>query len=259
MASPKQVQKDYDSNAKTYSNYTAGSYGILEDQLIGSALGDCTGATVLDLGGGTGLRAQQALDAGAASVDLVDISPEMVRVGGEMAASRGRSDAIRWFVADVSRPLDALPLREEGYDLVMANWIFDHAGSVEELEGMWRNIAAYLKPGGRFLGVRSCDPRVPAFANGQAKYGVTYKDFAEIPGGLRYRYTLHLDPPVEFECTSMEVSYSGSTAMHEKYGLCDVEIEPYESAEAVRSDPDFWALFTDAHPNAVVKARKKAN
>ncbi|RYP58859.1 hypothetical protein DL769_008772 [Monosporascus sp. CRB-8-3] len=200
------------------------------------ALGDCTGAAVLDLGGGTGLRARQAIDAGATSVD-VDLSPEMVRMEQDIETSLGRHDVIRWLIADVSKPLGHLPLRE--YDLVMANWVFDHAGTIEELESMWRNVVACLKPGGRFVGIRACDPRRPAFANGQARYGVTYKDFAEISGGLRFRYTLHTSPPVEFECASMEISYPGSTAMHEKHGLCDVEIEPYENAEILMSDPEF--------------------
>lgn len=68
---------------------------------MASALGDCTGAHVLDLGGGTGLRARQALEAGAASVDVVDLSPEIMRVGEEETAE---TLPIRWFTADVSKP-----------------------------------------------------------------------------------------------------------------------------------------------------------
>ncbi|EMR64092.1 putative protein (sam-dependent methyltransferases) protein [Eutypa lata UCREL1] len=263
MESFDQVQKDYDDQAGTYAAYTTKPYGILETQLMRSALGDCAGARVLDLGGGTGIRARQALDLGAASVDVVDLSPGMVQVGEkkeeeeeEEEAVEGRDDTIRWFTADVSKSLEHLKLRD-AYDLVMANWVFDHARSVDELEGMWRNVAARLRPGGRFVGIRACDPRRPAFGNGEARYGVTYKDFVEIPGGLRFRYILHSDPPIEFEAASMEVSYSGSTEMHERFGLCDVQVEPYGSAEIVGEDPEYWALFLEAPPMAVVKARKK--
>lgn len=145
-----QVRKDYDAQAGTYADYTLMPYGILETQLMASALGDCTGAHVLDLGGGTGLRARQALEAGAASVDVVDLSPEMVRVGEEETAE---TLPIRWFTADVSKPLDDennhnghlldAAIRES-YDLVMANWVFDHARSIAELEGMWRWVPTYL-------------------------------------------------------------------------------------------------------------------
>ncbi|KAI1775930.1 methyltransferase-like protein [Hypoxylon cercidicola] len=252
MASFDQVKKEYDSQASTYDDYTATPLGKLETQLLASALGDCTGATVLDLAGGTGLRARQVLAQGAVSVDVVDLSPEMLRIGQETTDPTAN---VRWFVADVSRPLDHLPLRQ--YDIVMANWVFDHANSIAELEGMWRNVVGCTRPGGRFVGVRSADPRSPAVADGRARYGVTYKDFEDGPEGVRFRYAIHLDPPIEFEASSMRVSYSGSTAMHEKFGLHDVQIEPYENAEVVRSDGAFWKVFLDRPSLAVVKARKR--
>ncbi|KAI1081505.1 S-adenosyl-L-methionine-dependent methyltransferase [Whalleya microplaca] len=260
MPSLEGVKKEYDDQATAYDDYlTTLPYGIMETQLVGSALGDCTGARVLDLGGGTGARARQALAAGAAAVDIVDLSPEMLRIGESIeAALKRREGAVRWLVADVSKPLDHLPLRRE-YDLVMANWVLDHARTVDELEGMWRNIAAYLRPGGRFVGVRSGNPRAPCVANGEVKYGITYKDFVDVPGGVHFRFVVHSNPPIEFEASSMEVSYSGSTAMHEKFGLCEVETEPYENAEIVRSDPEFWKLLIDDPSLIVVKAKKRLN
>jgi SAM-dependent methyltransferase len=50
-------------------------------------LGDCTGLKVLDVGGGSGLHARKAIDAGATVVDVVDISPEMMRAGQEIETS----------------------------------------------------------------------------------------------------------------------------------------------------------------------------
>ncbi|ORY65117.1 S-adenosyl-L-methionine-dependent methyltransferase [Pseudomassariella vexata] len=254
MADFAQVKKEYDNQATIYNDYDYIPHGILESQLLASALGDCTGLYVLDLGGGTGLRARQALDAGAATIDVVDISPEMLRIGKSIEASLNGLDRVRWLEADVSKPLDHLPLRE--YDLVMANWVFDHASSVAELEGMWRNVVSYLRPGGRFVGVRSGDPQAPGITSG--KYGTTYKDHEEIPGGLKFRYVLSTDPPIEFEATSMEVSYSGSTEMHQRFGLVDIEVEPYENAEIIRRDPEFWGLFLEMPSMVVVKARKIA-
>jgi len=253
MADNNQVKKEYDSQAVKYDDYRSFPLGILESQLISSALGSLKDLTVLDLGGGTGLVARHAVDAGAKSVDVVDISPEMLQVGQEIEKSLGR-DKIRWFEADVSKPLDHLPL--EKYDLVMANWVFDHASSMEMLEGMWNNIATYTKPGGRFVGVRMTHPRSSTILKGT--YGVRTMDHVEIPGGLKYRYELPMDPPIDFEASSMEVSYSGSTEMHEKYGFCDVEVEPYENAKAVKEDPEFWKPFLEEPTLTVVKARKKS-
>ncbi|KAI1336493.1 hypothetical protein F5Y15DRAFT_426954 [Xylariaceae sp. FL0016] len=122
---------------------------------------------------------------------------------------------------------------------------------------MWRNVVARLRPGGRFVGVRCCDPRAPATANGEGRYGVTYRDFVEVPGGLAYRFEVHSDPPIGFEACSMRTSFSGSTEMHEKFGLEDVRIVPCESAEVVKRDPEYWKLFLDMPSLAVVMARKR--
>ncbi|KAI3329215.1 S-adenosyl-L-methionine-dependent methyltransferase [Xylariaceae sp. AK1471] len=254
MAAKDGLKNEYDAQAADYEKlYTiAAPFLRLDTELFTSALGHPTCAVILDLGGGSGIRARQALDAGAKAVDVVDFSPEMMRQGQEIEAKLNR-DMIRWFEADVSKPLDHLPLRPE-YDMIIAGWVFDHAESIDMLEGMWRNVAAYLKPGGRFINIRCGDPRAPALVKGEL--GVIFKDFEEIPGGLRYRYSVN-SLPIDIEATSMETSYSGSTEMHEKYGLVDVRIEPYEKTEVVKEDPKLWKSFLE-HPGlAVVTATKK--
>lgn len=55
-----------------YGQYINTPFATLEHQLHAAALGDCTGITVLDLGGGQGLRARQVVDKGADAVDVVD-------------------------------------------------------------------------------------------------------------------------------------------------------------------------------------------
>ncbi|KAL7620930.1 hypothetical protein AAE478_008241 [Parahypoxylon ruwenzoriense] len=261
-----QVRKEYDNQATTYNALLKLPFGVLESQLFASAVGRgnfCKDAVVLDLGGGTGLRARQILEAGAAQVDIVDFSTEMMAVGKNDALEilgPDRSRKLHWFLGDASKPLFSeggiVGLRES-YDIVMANWIFDHVSSPDVLDAMWRNIAAALRPGGRFVGVRACDPRCEAMTTG--KYGPSCQDFEEFPGGLFYNSTIPVGagPPTKLDNASLEVSYSGSTEMHEKYGFCDVEIEPCESAEVVRTDPEFWRLWVERPGFVVVKARKK--
>lgn len=191
------------------------------------------------------------------------VSPEMMDVGKQIEDSLGRGDKVlQYFEADVSRPdeLARLPLRfkEEGYDLVMANWLLDHASNAEVLDGMLRSITAYLKPGGYFIGTRVFNnPRAASAVSG--KHGVTFRDFEEVPGGLSYRYVVHIDPPVQFDAGSMEVTYDPAKMhdLHAGYGLVNTEIEPYENASWIRSDPDYWKLFLEEPHMAIVKARKK--
>ncbi|KAI1856263.1 hypothetical protein JX265_011775 [Neoarthrinium moseri] len=261
-----QVKKEYDEQAPSYNALLKLPFGVLESQLfISAAAGDgfCKNASVLDLGGGTGLRARQVLEAGAARVDVVDISDEMMAVGkrdAEVLMGPQESGRLRWFHGDVSKPL----FGEQGvvglcppYDLVMANWIFDHIDSPDVLEALWRNIAAAVRPGGRFVGVRACDPRCEAMKTG--KYGPTCQDFVEFAGGIYYSSTIPVSgaPSVHLENASLQVSYSGSTEMHERYGFCDVKSEPCENAEVVKSDPGFWQLWIERPGFVVVKAQKR--
>jgi SAM-dependent methyltransferase len=256
MASFEQVKNDYDTQAEGYNDIIHLPCNILETQLLEVALGDCTGLTVLDFGGGSGLHARQAVDAGAALCDIIDLSSEMLRVAEDTEKQLGRSGKIRCFEADVTQPLDHLTAKGllPQYDLVMSNFCFDHATSQEQLDSMWYNAISRLKPGGRFVGARVGNMKSKACADG--KYGVTYKDFQDIPGGVRYRYRIHLKEPIEFEASSLAATYTGDTQIYSKFGLTDVEDIPFMKAKVVRDDPAFWQIFLDDPSMAVVQALK---
>lgn len=124
------VRADYDKQASLYNVLLKWPFGILESQLFASAIKTdniCNGASVLDLGGGTGLRARQALEAGAARVDVVDISHEMMQVGkmdAQALLGPGESERLRWFHGDVSKALfgdDGVRGLSPPYDIVLGN------------------------------------------------------------------------------------------------------------------------------------------
>jgi len=249
----------YDAVAEQYGTVEDLPCSKLEAELIRTALGDCAGLAVLDLGGGSGLHARRAVDAGAATVDVFDISPEMLRAGEEVEARLGRHGRIRWAVADATRPLagqveEGGCLRSGGYDIVMANWVFDHATTVAELRAMWENVVANLKPGGRFLGVRVQSVRAKYMTDG--KYGATFSDIAEIPGGLRYKVGCLTQPPFSFEGTSMESTYSLADDVPRELGLVDFQVVPARESNLVRNDADFWSDFIKDPAFTVVTANK---
>lgn len=257
MPASARAREDYDRSASVYDDYNLLPSGRLESDLIKIALEDCTGLTVLDLGGGTALHAREAISLGATHVDVVDVSTAMLAEGRKCIENTNSALAkkVRFFEADVSKPLSNLPLCKEGYDIVMANWIFSFADNMEVLEGMFRNIVDYLKPGGRFIGVRDADPWSPALES--RKYGGYCEWVKEIPGGVQYLCVLNSSPPIKFIGSSLEVIYSGSTDMYEKFGLTEVSLVAYEKAEVIREDPEFWQLFLDRPNLAVVKAVRK--
>ena len=121
----------YDPIATRYADYASLPLAKLEQELVAKAIGNCTGLTLLDLGGGDGQYARKAIDLGAELVDVLDVSPGMLEAGIELEAKAGREGKIRWFEADATKALHHLPLMPEGYDIVMCNWVFDHAANHE--------------------------------------------------------------------------------------------------------------------------------
>ncbi|VUC38220.1 unnamed protein product [Clonostachys rosea] len=254
MSSTEQIEEDYNKSAKSYNDARHVPSITLESQLINMALGDASGLVALDLGGGAGLHAREAIDLGASRVDIVDLSSEMLKVAQDVEDSIGRKDRIRCYEANVAKPMDHLPL-DKGYDIVMANWVFDHASEIEILEGMWQNIARYLKPGGIFVGVRVADLHGPAASD--AKYGVSMQNPKPITGGFTYTTIVHAANPWEFQGTSLDISCLGSFELHEKYGLEGIQIMPHEEAETVQKDPSFWELWRQRPVFSVVRGTKR--
>jgi len=92
------------------------------------------GSCVLDLACGSGRYATQARLRGAARIVAMDFSLAMLRQVSVGAALRGE--------------LDALPLRDAQFDLVISGLALGHAS---DLTGCMREIARVLKPGGTLL------------------------------------------------------------------------------------------------------------
>jgi SAM-dependent methyltransferase len=240
----------YDENADAYSQFIITPLGTLEQQLFDISIKDCHGMHVLDLGGGTGLRARDALNAGARSIDVVDISPEMMRLGQEYEKSINR-DAITWYQADVSKSLDHLSLGP--YDMVIANGIFDHAHNEQELEMMWWNSAAYLKLGGRMIANRN-DPQSKSAADG--KYGVKFTDFRDIPGGVTFRYRMMTELPLDFESIALDVYSGGSLKIPGKFFEEFRNVE-WQETPVVKADLGFWKEYLKDPILYIFTARKR--
>ncbi|KAK4220941.1 Ubiquinone/menaquinone biosynthesis C-methyltransferase UbiE [Podospora fimiseda] len=249
--------KQYDTFATTYPTVESLPTSQIESQLIHIALGDCTSLSILDLGGGNGMHARRAIkQANAASVDVVDISKEMLRIGQEIPFSS--PEKLRWFEADVSKPLPSnLDLNEKGsYDIVMANWVFDHALSEQDLKGMWKNVSDYLKPGGKFLGVRVRHIKTSYLEKG--KYGVRFLDHEEIDDGKGWKYVCECltEPRFSFGATSMKSSLELDEELPREFGLGGFELVEFGETEVVKGDRGFWEEFLK-EPSLVVVTGKK--
>lgn len=283
-------KEQYDEMATEYKLYEDLPVARLEAELIRTALGNCTGLAVLDLGGGSGSYARMAVRHGARQVDVVDISEAMMQIGKDIEASSPSSPSpslslslspssssssstatpepdsctsssrIRWIQADVTKPLTTqdlpTPLLPPGrYDIAMANWLFDHARTPDDLRGMWANIATALKPGGKFIGIRATAPGIFAEHNVKAgKYGCLRTEIRDIPGGLECRATLLTNPPFSVGVTLMRDSYNLQDEIARELGMTGFGTVPKRETEEVRRNVEFWREHLEEPEFAVVTA-----
>ncbi|KAK3360618.1 S-adenosyl-L-methionine-dependent methyltransferase [Lasiosphaeria hispida] len=248
----------YNEMATEYNGYAGVPMARLEAELIRKALGDLTGLTVLDLGGGSGTHARQAVKAGARQVDVVDISDAMMQIGRDIEAE-SEEGRIHWHLADVSKPIaeQGIDLPTGQYDIAMANWVFDHALNPDDLRGMWANIATSLKPGGSFVGIRVYAPVVHTeYSTDTEKYGSRFTEIKEIPGGFKCVATLLTSPPFSFGLTPMEDSYTLANEIPKQLGMTDFKTVPDEDTKIVKEDPEFWKDHLQARSFVVMTARK---
>jgi hypothetical protein len=120
---------------------------------------------------------------------------------------------------------------------------------------MWRNASTQLKPGGKLINIRVTGSLTSAHMK-SGKYGLTISDLTAIPGGVRYRVTVHIEPQFEFEGTTLEASASLSNEINHRNGLGDLEVLKPEDTEVVRNDEAFWEDFVREPFCAVLTARK---
>lgn len=111
----------------------------LTDDAVLTAVSDCEGLDVLDVGCGEGYMARELAHRGAAHVHGIDKSADLV------AAARAASDpALHFEEGDAAD----LPFGAETFDLVLANHLLN---DLQDIQKPISEFARVLKPGGRFV------------------------------------------------------------------------------------------------------------
>ena len=111
--------------------------------------GNLAGASVLDVGCGTGRWSQQLRDHGA-KVLAIDISPEAIE------ANRQQIPGVEFRVADLAH----LDMPESGFDLIVSVTVLQHL-SFEEQRSASAALARALRPGGQMLVLENIRDRGP--------------------------------------------------------------------------------------------------
>jgi len=170
-------------------------------------LPEIQGSCVLDLACGSGRYAEQARQRGAAHIVAMDFSLAMLRQVSVGAVLRGE--------------LDALPLRDAQFDLVISGLALGHAS---DLEGCMREIARVLKPGGTLL---YSDFHPEAQRRGQTR------SFRDEHGEL------HTVPPAPFDCEAhVNAIREADLELHEMF-------EPRAGVEFLPEFPQASRFYQD--------------
>lgn len=264
MASAPPKGQIYDSVASDYDIIwsvpaCAILFPLLDSNL--KQLGSWQDAKVLDLACGTGMGLREMKKLGASKLVGVDISNEMLEVAKQMSPDAG----FELHHADCSKPLDHLGLQKNSFDLVMAMWLLNYPSDRAEMAAMWKNIADYLKPGSKFVGIiQNQDTVNPSSMKGGEnweKYGVRETNFQDLPSGdgVRMHVEFNTVPKVEFDTLVLRPEILEEEA--KKAGFTDLHyIRPGEEAKAEvpGKDEAWWKELLEEYPNQLIIATKSA-
>ena len=172
------------------------------DEIIHNRLESIKGGNVLELACGTGYFLRRVRDVAAPmAVVGADISSDMISkaIAIDRAVLPDGAKAIEFVVGDCAEPLKDLAGQEQGFDLVMANFLFNYAKTEDEMQRMWNNVANYLIPGGHFVGLTQTLGEIPDHTENTGKYGMKVKLLETNEGCDKQHMTFSTEPKVEFE------------------------------------------------------------
>lgn len=228
-----------------------------------AAIEPIQGSKVLDLATGTGYFARRMSRLGAARVVGVDVSEGMLQVAQRLSSDDSLvSGGVHYVLGDV---FGVLSLREEekekeeeeaeevkrsGYvsgegtfDLVTGVWCLNYAGNRDMMQIAWQNIARFLKPGGRFVGIVPGN-LVENLRDNEVYYGFSYERLEEVEDGWLAKKTINAEQgPFSFKAYLLnEDVYRGAA---EAAGMRDVRIDKPQVVPELQGDEkeDFWEEF----------------
>lgn len=211
-----------------------------------------SGRNVLDLATGTGYFARTMSRLGAAHVVGVDVSEGMLQAARHLSPE----GSVRYEAGDVFSVLTRLgeekkKKKEDGggaaaegkFDLVTGVWCLNYAGDRGMMQTAWRNIARFLKPGGKFVGIVPGD-FMQWLDEKEVFYGFSYERVEKVEDGWLVKKTLHAEQgPVSFKAYVLDEEVYRSAA--EAAGMRDVRIEKPEVMPKFEGGEDeaFWQYF----------------
>ncbi|KAG8156310.1 hypothetical protein KVR01_013845 [Diaporthe batatas] len=235
----------YEKVVGTYDSILGTAVRRCDTVNILHSVGSVEGKNVLDLATGTGYFARALSKKGAKDVVGVDISEGMLDIARKLTESDASvpEGILDFELADVFKPLNLLNCPEASRDVITGAWCLNYAGNQVMMDQALQNIAKYLKPGGRFVGL------IPSTFSSWLKDDERFFDFSikrleSVEGGHMCRLTLHAkEQPVSFNAYVLEHSLfekGAKSAGLVNITFADPSVLPeFEGAE----DGEYWNSF----------------
>ncbi|GHE75508.1 hypothetical protein GCM10018785_49840 [Streptomyces longispororuber] len=221
----------------------------LEFPTVLGHLGDLASLDVLDFGCGSGVYTRLLARSGARRVVGLDASAGMI----DHCRRREEDEGL-----GVEYVAGALPDHLRGaFDVVLGVYVLPHATTYEELVGMCRDVAAALRPGGRFLTLPIHPELHPDPEHYYARYGFRLevgerRDAA--PVGFSFTVGEH---SAAFTARYWTAASLESALAEAGFGAPRWEAHRLADDPGAGPDDDFWTPYL-AHPHAaILDARKE--
>jgi toxoflavin synthase len=178
------VAEEYDRIAPDYQESKLLPFRLhVEEYTTFRLLPELAERTVVDLACGDGIYSRKLMRRGARRVVGVDISPEMI------ARARRAEDATPIGVEYVLGDVATVDL-DQPFDLALCSYLFNYAGSRDELRALVAAVARVVRPGGLVVGCNDYPDNPPAHYDRYRPYGFVKTGSAEpVEGGpITYRF-----------------------------------------------------------------------
>jgi 2-polyprenyl-3-methyl-5-hydroxy-6-metoxy-1,4-benzoquinol methylase len=200
----------------------------LTDAAMLDAIGPCAGLRILDAGCGEGYLARKLASMGADVVG-VDVCEGLIDAADGVPPGPGGS------LSFTRASVEAMPLDDAGFDLVVCNHLFSH---LQDPADAIREFGRVLKSGGRLIALTLH----PCFYTENAEHGA----MTSIPAsryfasrGIDQRFLVDgLESPSMITSWLRPLEYYAGTLRDAGFVIADLR-EPHPTAEQLRDDP-WW-------------------
>lgn len=182
----------YDDLSELYEQVKILPVALAERASLVAALPDLRGASVLDVGTGTGFFARLFRRLGAERVVGVDSAASMV------ARARAIEESEPLGIGYLVYHAADLPKLGE-FQVVAAVWLLGYAESTQELDRMVANLADNLAPGGTMIALIPNPDIDWRRVDGLRRYGLSIQRTAALRGRQGSRVRFHTNPPFDIE------------------------------------------------------------